>query len=91
MLADTSIEVVLGLPFFSFSNADAEFVELGKLNWRFYIAAEALSTTSWVELINKREFAKAALDKNSEIFVMHVATLEATIIHSSQAAQIAAL
>ncbi len=86
LLADTSIEIVLGIPFFSLSNADVEFVELGKLTWRIYIAAEALPTTSWVELIDKREFARAALDKNSETFVIHVSALEATTIYPSRAA-----
>ncbi len=85
------MEVVLEMPFLSLSNADVEFAELGKLTWRSYIAADALPTTSWVELIDKREFTKAALDENSETFVMHVATLVAMTIHPSRAAQIAAL
>ena len=47
--------------------------------------------------MDKKEFAKAALDEKSETFVLHVATLETSprsvriIIYSSQAAQIAAL
>ncbi len=53
--------------------------------------AEALPTTSWVEVINKKEFAKAVLDKNSETFVVYVATLEEIMIYPSRAAQIAAL
>ncbi len=91
LLADTSMEVVLGMPFLSFSNVDVEFAKLGKLTWKTYIAAEALPTTSQVEIIVKREFARAALDKNSETFVVHVSALEATTIHASRAAQIAAL
>ncbi len=86
LLVDTSMEVVLGMPFLSFSNANVEFVKLGKLTWRTYTAAEALPTTSWVELINKRELARAALDKNSETFVVHVSALEVTTIHPSRAA-----
>ena len=31
-----------------------------------------------MELIDKREFAVVALDKNAEMFVLHVATLSAT-------------
>ncbi len=85
------MEVVLGMPFLFLSNANVEFAELGKLTWRTYTAAEALPTTSRVELINKREFARAALDENSETFVVYVSALEATTIHSSRAAQIAAL
>ncbi len=46
LLADTSMEVVLGMLFLSLSNANVEFAELGKLTWRTYTAAEALPTTS---------------------------------------------
>ncbi len=71
LLADTSMEVVLGMPFLAFNNAD---FQLGakKLTWRTYTTAEALPTTSRVELIDKREFARAALDEKSETFVVYV-------------------
>ncbi len=57
------------------------------------MAAKALPTTSQVELIDKREFAKVAIDENSEIFVMHMSALDIAelLIHPSQAAQIATL
>lgn len=45
-----------------------------------------------VELINKYEFAKATLDKNSETFVIHVVALNAfqpaIPIYLSQAVQV---
>ncbi len=91
LLADTSIEVVLGMPFLSFSNVDVEFEELGKLIWRSYTTAKALLTISQVKLINKREFAKAALDRRSEIFLVYVTILELPIampIHLSRALQV---
>lgn len=46
-----------------------------------------------MELIDKRKFAKAALDKNFKTFVVHIAALEApeTIIHPFQKVQIALL
>ncbi len=91
LLADTSMEVVLRIPFLSYSNADVKFAELRKLTWRSYTVTNVLPTTSQVKLIDKREFAKAALDENSETFVVHVATLEAMTIHLSQAAQIPTL
>ncbi len=75
MLADTSVEVFLGMSFFSLRNAKFQF-GAGKLIWRLYIAVEALHTTRQVELIDKKEFAKAAMEKNFEIFVVHVAALE---------------
>ena len=91
LLADISAEVVLGMPFLTLSNADVQFVEK-ELTWRSYTTAEALPTTKRVELINKKEFAKAALDKKSETFVIHMAALNLTPgIHPDKAAQIASL
>ena len=85
------MEVVLKMPFLSLNNADVEFAELKRLIWRIYTAAEVLPIINRVKLINKREFAKAALKKNFETFVMHVATLEmptAMSIHSSRTLQV---
>ncbi len=75
LLADTSIEVVLGMPFPALNNADFQFVA-EELTWRSYTAAEALPTTSRVKLIDKKEFAKAALNENSETFIVHVLALD---------------
>ena len=91
LLADISAEVVLGMPFLTLSNADVQFVEK-ELTWRSYTTAEALPTTKRVELIDKKEFAKAALDENSETFVVHVASLNLVPgIHPDREAQIASL
>ncbi len=92
LLADTSIEVVSGMPFLALSNTDFQF-GVEELTWRSYTAAEVQPTTSQFELIDKREFAKAALDENSETFVVHVSALDVVkpSIHLSRAAQIAAL
>ena len=94
LLADISVKVVLGMPFLILSNANIQFNKK-KLTWRSYIIAEALPITKQVELMNKKEFVKAALDKNSETFVVHIATLEAPLsrmtIHFLREAQIAAL
>ncbi len=91
LLADTSIEVDQGMPFLSLNNVDVKYAELGKLTWRSYIVAEALLITSWVEFINKKEITKAALDRNSKTFVVHIAALElltAMLIHPSRATQV---
>ncbi len=76
LLADTNMEVVLGMPFLSLNNANVKFAKLEKLIWSFYTAAEALLFTSWVEFFNKKEFTKIALDRNFETFVIHAAVLE---------------
>lgn len=44
-----------------------------------------------IELINKKEFAKVALDKNLETFMIHIIALEAMLIHFSKIVQIAIL
>lgn len=54
----------------------------------------ALPTTSQVELIDKRKFAKVALNTNSGTFVLDMSALKAIkrpTIYLSQAAQIAIL
>ena len=88
------MEVVLRMPFLALNNADIQFAEK-ELIWRSYTAAKALPTTKRVTFINKKEFAKAALDEESETFVVHVTALEALLaeiaIHLSQEAQIFAL
>ena len=78
LLAETSIEVVLEMLFLTLSNANIQLAKK-ELTWRSYTAAEALSTIKRVELINKKKFAKVALDEEFEIFVMHVAALEALL------------
>ena len=44
LLADTNIEVVLGMLCFSFSNKNIQFAKK-KLIWKSYTAVEALTTT----------------------------------------------
>ena len=92
LVADTKMDVVLGMPFLTLSNADIRFAE-GELTWRTYTPAEALPTTKRVQIIDRKEFAKAALDPNQEAFVVHVATLtaEPMTIHPARQAQIASL
>ena len=91
LLANISAEVVLGMPFLTFSNANVQFVEK-ELTWRSYTIAEALPSTKRVELIDKKEFAKAVLDENSKTFVIHVTSLSLVSgIHLDREAQIAFL
>ena len=81
------------MPFLTLSKADVRFAER-ELVWRTYTAAEALPTTRRVEIIDKREFAAAALNADDETFVVHVAALaEPTTmpIHPSRQAQVAVL
>lgn len=64
------------MPFLLLDNANDKFTEkLGKFSWRFYTAVEILSTTKLLELIDKNKFAKIAINKNSETFIVHISTL----------------
>ena len=94
LLADISVEVVLGMPFLTLRNANIQFPEK-EFTWKSYTTAKALPTTKRVKLIDKKEFVKAAPDENSETFLVHVAALEAPLaemsIHPDREAQIASL
>ena len=92
MLADTSMKVAQGIPFLAVTNEDIQF-GAERLTWRSYTAVEALRTARRVELIDKYEFAKAAIDENSETFVVHFAALEDSepTVHLSWASLLAAL
>ncbi len=57
LLADTSMEVVLEMPFLALSNADFQF-GAKELTWRSYITTKALPITSQVELIVKENLLK---------------------------------
>ena len=83
---------LIWMPFLTLSNADIQFARK-ELTWRSYITAEALPTTKRVEIIDKKEFTKAALDENVEAFVVHVTSLSLNSmpIHPAREAQIASL
>ena len=75
LVANTKFEVVLGMFFLKISNADVAFGE-GTLTWKSYITSEALPITERVQLVDPKEFVIAALDADSETFVVHVAIRE---------------
>ena len=70
--------MALGMSFLTFSKADVLFLEQ-KLILKSYTAAEALSTTKQVEFIDKKEFAKAALDAKLKTLIIHIIALKALL------------
>ena len=91
LLANISLEVVLGISFFILSNDNIQFAEK-KLTWRIYTIEEAFPTTYQVEIIDRKEFAKAALDENVKASVVHVNSLASKMtIHPTKEAQLALL
>lgn len=71
LLANISVKMMLKMPFLTFSNANLQFAKK-KLIWRCYITAKALPNIKQVQFINKREFDKAAIDKNVKAFLVHM-------------------
>lgn len=85
------MEVVLEISFLIFSDANLWFAEK-EFIWKTYTIEGVLSITNKVELIDNKEFAKAAFNKNSKTFVVHVASiLEIILIHLVKETQIAFL
>ena len=76
LLADTSIEIVLGILFLALSNADIQF-DIKSLTYRSYNAAEALPIARRVKIINKHKSAQAIFDNKSGTFVMYIAAMKA--------------
>ena len=65
------MEVVFGMLFLTLSNANIGFFNR-ELTWRTYSTTEALSTIKKVQIIDRNEFAKAALDLDKKTFVVHI-------------------
>ena len=82
LVVNVSPEVVLGMFFLTLSGADVDFSDR-ELRWKTYTNEEALPTTRRVELVGKKEFAIAALDPESETFVIHIASLSSDMSPSS--------
>ncbi len=70
MFIDTNLKIVLRIFFLTFSDTNMWFTKK-KLEWRNYAAIKALFITKKVELINKKKFIVATLDKNAKTFVIY--------------------
>lgn len=65
------MEVVLVIYFLALNNSNVMF-GMKKLTQKFYTTIKVLSTTSRVELIDKKDLIKNLLDKSLEIFIMYI-------------------
>ena len=63
--------MVLEMLFLKISNIDVEF---GKktITWKSYIINKALQITNQVQLVDPKKFIIAALDADSETFIVHI-------------------
>lgn len=87
-MVDISIKVVLEILFLSFRNINVKFAELSRVTqYRSYDISEALTIINRIKLINKQEFAKIVVDKNSETLVIYTTAPDVErSIHLSQTA-----
>ena len=74
VVANISLEVVLGMSFLILSNADVDFSGQ-ELWWRTYTIKEALPITRRVDLVGKKKFTAAVLHPESETFVVYITSL----------------
>ncbi len=74
LLASIKPDTMLRMLFLTISNAEVDF-QAWDLQWRSYTIGDILSTTRWVELIRKKEFAVAALDSEHKAFIVHIGAL----------------
>ena len=80
-MANVSPKVVFGMLFLTLSGADVDFASR-KLWWKTYTTKKAFPTTRRIELMDKKEFAAAALNPEHETYVVHVASLSFTPLAS---------
>lgn len=78
MVANTNMATILAMFFLTICNANLLFVEQDFI-WRSYISVQALLTIKYIKIINKKDFDKAALNRNSKIFVIDIAILKALL------------
>lgn len=76
LLANTSMDVILGMSFLVLSNANILFNTESFIS-RIYSAADSLPTAKYIKFINRHKFTKDALNKNSKTFVVYIIALEA--------------
>ena len=82
LMANISPKIVLGLSLLTLSGADVNF--LGQeLRWKTYTNKETLPTIRRVKLVDKKEFAAAALNPEHETYIFYVGLVSSDALPSS--------
>lgn len=81
LIAYISIKTILGIPFLSLNNVNIRFAETSDFTWKNYTTTEALANIKRIEFNDKKQFAKAALEENAKIFVIHITALSPLLIY----------
>lgn len=79
LLVDTNVKMILGMLFLTLNNVDIQFAQT-KITWRSYTAIKALSTIKQVKLIDKKKFAKVALNEIIKAFMIYMTSLSLSLI-----------
>ena len=82
LMANVSPEVVLEMLFLTLSNVDIDFSGR-ELRWRTYTTKEVFPTTKYIELVGKKEFAAATLDPKYKTYIIHVTSINSTLLIAS--------
>ena len=82
LVANVSLEVVLGMPLLTLSGLDVNFLGR-KLRWRTYTTKKALLTTRRINLVGKKEFAATVLDLEYETYIVYVGSSSSNALPSS--------
>lgn len=92
LLANVSPEVVIRIFFLTLNGANINYLDW-ELWWRTYTTKKALLTTKHVKLVEKKDFAVAALDLEYKTFIVHIVSLSSTLldVYPSCRAQISGL
>ena len=78
LVANVSLEVVLGMFFLTLSCTDVDFLDW-ELRWRTYTIKEALSTTKCIEPVGKKEFVGAMLDSEHKSYIVYVGSVSSVM------------
>lgn len=79
LVTENNMAMILNMVFLTVNNADVLFVKQ-ELIQKSYIPAKILSIIKRIKIIDKKEFAEVALDKNFKVVVVYVATQEALLV-----------
>ena len=82
LVANISPEVVFKMFFLTLSGADVDFLDW-KLRQKTYATKEALPTTKYVKLVDKKKFATVVFDLEYEIYVVHVGSVSFVALPNS--------
>lgn len=82
------MKLILEILLFSVRTMDIQFEEIKEFTRRNHTGDMVLRTIKRVELLNKKKFVTAALDKKTRTFVVYMTVLPTTSIYPSIKAQI---